>query len=40
MEVLLWLSRLSTLQSVYEDVSLISGLAQWVKGLALSQAAV
>ena len=33
----LWLSRLRAQHSVYEDVGLIPGLAQWVKDLALPQ---
>ena len=40
MEFLLWLSRLRTRHSVYEDAGLIPCLTQWVKDLALPQAAV
>jgi len=36
----LWLRGLETQHSVHEDVGLLSGLAQWVKGLALPQAVV
>ena len=34
-EFLLWLSRLSPQHCLCEDVGLIPGLAQWIKGLAL-----
>ena len=40
LEFLLWLSRLRTQHSVCEDVGLICGLAQWVKGSILPQAVV
>ena len=40
MEFPLWLSGLRTHHSVYEDVGLIPGLAQWVKDLELLWAAV
>ena len=35
----LWLSGLRTQHSVYEDVSSIPGLTQWIKDLALPQVA-
>ena len=38
-DFLLWFSRLRTQHRVCEDVSSIPGLAEWVKGLALLQAA-
>ena len=40
LEFSLWLHRLRTHPSLCEDVGSILGLAQWVKGLALPQAAV
>ena len=39
MEFSLWLSRLRTQHSVRENVGLIPSLTQWVKDLALLQAA-
>ena len=39
-EILLWFSGLRTQCSICEDASSIPGLTQWVKNLALQQAAV
>ena len=40
LEFLLWLSKVRTQHSIFDDADLIPGLAQWVKALALLRCGV